>query len=184
VGLFRKKKDLALVGIPGVARIVASEQITHWGEDGDEANPLAELGFGSSPYRLELEVTLDDGTKPYTVKGKFRVPVKHDLADVGFNVPLRADPDDPTKIELDWQTADEVPGFNPDLDRGRRAATQAGVYENFPPESRKMMIDGWVAAANAGAMSREEFDKAIDDAVESGMLMDADAEGARAALKP
>jgi hypothetical protein len=186
VGLFnrKKKRDLAIEGIPGKARVVASELITKWGEHSDESNPLAEeFGIGSVPYDLELEVTLDDGRAPYTVKDRFRVPVAHDLTDVGMNVVLRADPDDPMKIELDWKTTDTVEGINPVLDHARRATTTDGIYENFPAASRKQMIDGWVGAANGGQMSRGQFDDAIDDAVKAGMLNDADAAAARAALK-
>jgi hypothetical protein len=185
VGLFgRKRKDLAIEGLPGKATIMASELITKWGERSDEVNPLAEeFGIGSVPYKLSLAIQLDDGRKPYTVVGKFRVPVKHDLADVGMVIPLRADPDDPQKIELDWQTADTVEGVNPALDKARHAVTHAGIYENFPAASRAQMIDGWVGAANGGQMSREQFDTAIDEAVAAGMLNDDDAAKARAALK-
>jgi hypothetical protein len=183
VGLFRRRKDLGVDGIPGTARVMALELIQHWGDDDDrdDAGPLAELGIGNVPYRMTLEVTLEDGRAPYTVTGKFKVPARHDLAYEGVTVPLRADPNDPTHIELDWKTLDEV-GGDPMLDAARRASTPAGIYESFAVDSRTAMVDGWVAAAQVGNMTRTQFDQAIDGAVAGGLLRPEDAEKARAAL--
>ena len=185
MGLFRRRgKDLETEGIPGTARVVALEVIQHWGDDDsadDPGGPFADLGIGNIPYRMEIEVTLDDGRPPYTVRGKFKVPAKHDLADVGRLVPMRADPDDPNRVWLDWKTLDVV-GGDPVLDAARRATQPEGLYENFPDASRKAMVDGWVSAARQGAMSRDAFDQAIEGAVSGGILTPADAEAARAAL--
>jgi hypothetical protein len=139
------------------------------------------LGIGNVPYRMALEVTLDDGRAPYVVSGKFKVPAAHDVADVGVTVPMYADSDEPTRIELDWKTLDEL-GGDPTLDAARRASQPEGIYENFSADARKQMIDGWVVAARGGQMTREAFDQAVDGAVSGGLLTLADADAARAAL--
>jgi hypothetical protein len=45
-----------------------------------------------------------------------------------------------------------------------------------------MMVTGWVAAANGGQMSRKDFDKAINGAVEGGLLTAAEADAAKAQM--
>lgn len=55
-------------------------------------------------------------------------------------------------------------------------------HDGLPEASRQMMVTGWVAAAKGGQLSRKGFDKAIDGAVEGGMLTAAEAEAAKAQL--
>ena len=45
-----------------------------------------------------------------------------------------------------------------------------------------MMVNGWVAAAKAGAMSAAEFENAFHGAVTSGTIDESEAEAARRAV--
>lgn len=102
MGLFdRRKKDLTETGIAGKAVIRAEKRV---GIYNDRENlSVTDFGMGSYKFRFELEVTLDDGRPPYTVTGKFKVPAKvGGETGPGVTFPVCADPDDPTRIEIDW----------------------------------------------------------------------------------
>ena len=176
MGLFgrRKKNDLTETGLQGTAVVkdVGEPQYPHTDEDNVH---LSDFGLGSTLFPLQLEVTVD-GRAPYTVNDTFRVPTKVTNWDVGTTVPVYVDPADQNKIELNWDQfiasgANEVPGW-----------TAEQAHAGLPDASRQMMVTGWVAAANGGQMSRKDFDKAIADAVEGGLLTAAEAEAATAQL--
>lgn len=175
MGLFgRRKKDLTESGVPGTAVVkdVGDEQHPH--TDKDDFH-ISELGLGNVLYPMELEVTVD-GKAPYTVKDTFKVPAKITNWDVGTRIPVYVDPADPTKIDLNWDQfvasgANKAPEWTPER-----------AHAGMPDASRQMMVSGWVAAANGGQMSRKDFDKAIDGAVEGGMLTAAEGDAAKAQL--
>lgn len=62
------------------------------------------------------------------------------------------------------------------------AWTPEQSHDGLPDASRQMMVTGWVAAAKGGQMSRKDFGKAIDGAVEGGLLTAAEADAAKAQL--
>ena len=100
MGLFRgKKKDLSDAGVPGTAVIQSEENLD---SGGDDPIRLADLGMGSFKFRLDLEVTVE-GRAPYQVSGKFKVPAKlGSEAGPGVELPVFVDPDDPQRVEVDW----------------------------------------------------------------------------------
>lgn len=181
MGLFRrKKKDLMLTGLPGNA-VIRKEDWSDFSND-DDTTSLADLGIGNRRFRFELEVTLDDGRPPYTVEGWFKVPAKLDgETGPGVTLPVWADPDDPTNIDINWDRF--VAGGGANKFRSNKADDRrAAVHESFPAGNRTMMVNGWVAATKAGAMSAEDLENALQGAVSSGMLDEAEAEAARRAV--
>ena len=179
MGLFRrkKKKDLTLTGLPGKA-VIRKED---WSEfpTSDDTTSLADLGIGNRRFLFVLEVTLDDGRPPYTVEGWFKVPARlGGETGPGVTLPVYADPDDPSNIDINWDRFVAEGGadkFRSDNADDRRAA----VHETFPAGSRTMMVNGWVAATKAGAMSAEDLENALQGAVTAGTLDEAEADAAR-----
>jgi hypothetical protein len=102
VGLFdRKKKDLTETGLAGMAVIRSEERAGIYNDT--ENLSVTDFGMGTYKFRFELEVTLDDGRPPYTVNGKFKVPAKvGGETGPGVTFPIYADPDDPARIEINW----------------------------------------------------------------------------------
>jgi hypothetical protein len=97
----RKKKDLTETGLTGTA-VVRSEERAGIYNDTENVS-FTDFGMGTFKFRFELEVTLDDGRPPYTVNGKFKVPAKvGGETGPGVTFPIYADPDDPTRIEINW----------------------------------------------------------------------------------
>jgi hypothetical protein len=147
--------------------------------------------FGNAQHEFTIEVRVD-GQAPYDLQGLFRIPVKL-IGSVGPGavVPVKVHPKDPKKVAIDWGAWDPsaptetVEGAPADLesdDIAMGATTQETVYNAMPAESRNLMVTGWVTAARSGALSREEFDEALNDAVAAGMLTEADAASARTEL--
>jgi hypothetical protein len=181
VGLFdRKKKNLVSTGLPGTA-VIRAERRAELAQ-GDDTTYLADYGIGKYKYHFELEVTLDDGRPPYPVSGKFRVPAKAGGEPApGVTLPVHADPDDPTRIEIDWDRFIAGGGATEHReDRSREH--QAAVHQTLPDATRAMMVDGWIAATKAGAMSTADFEQTVANAVQGGMLTPAEAEAARSAV--
>lgn len=56
--------------------VITAEGRSDRSEHGDENTRLTDFGLGNFKLEFELEVTLDDGRPPYTVSGKFKVPVE------------------------------------------------------------------------------------------------------------
>ncbi len=181
MGLFRrKKKDLMLTGLPGNA-VIRKEDWSDFSTD-DDTTSLADLGIGNRRFLFELEVTLDDGRPPYTVEGWFKVPAKlGGETGPGVTLPVWADPDDPTKLDINWDRFVAEGGVNK-FRSGDADDRRAAVHESFPAGSRTMMVNGWIAATKAGAMSADEFENALQGAVSSGTLNEAEAEAARRAV--
>lgn len=98
----------------------------------------------------------------------------------GVTLPVYADPDDPTNLDINWDRFVAEGGVNK-FRSGDADDRRAAVHESFPAESRTMMVNGWVAAAKAGAMNAEEFENALQGAVMGGTLDEAEAEAARRA---
>ena len=126
-------------------------------------------------------MTLDDGRPPYTVEGWFKVPAKlGGDTGPGVTLPVYADPDDPTNLDINWDRFVAEGGVNK-FRSGDADDRRAAVHEGFPAGNRMMMINGWVAAANAGAMSAEDFENALQGAISGGTIDGAEAEAARRA---
>jgi len=159
LGLFgRKKKDLVDEGITGTATVRAAtrDERIHKVDESDDPI-LTSFGIGTRKYRLDLEVQLDDGRAPYAVSGRFKIPVDVGELDVGDRLPLRADPDDPQTIELDWDAWAASPEQQ-ELRDGFDVEERAEVHQMFGDPNRSMMVDGWVKAYEIGNLSREQFD--------------------------
>jgi hypothetical protein len=180
MGLFgRKKKDLTLDGLPGVAAVVWLED-AYYDMNDDTISP-ADLGIGNVKRGMHLDVTLDDGRPTYRIEGKQKLPAKHsaNLAE-GMKIPLYADPNDPQTVDLNWEAFEasgEVDKFFP-----RDAEHATGMVHDAMDGSRQMMIDGWLKAVEVGGMSAAAFEEAIAGAVTSGMLTEEEGAAARARL--
>jgi hypothetical protein len=179
-GLGMGYKKLLKSGTPATALVKSFWEM-------DEAST-----FGNAQHEFTIQVRVD-GQAPYDLQGLFRIPVKL-IGSVGPGtvVPVKVHPKDPNKVAIDWgawdpsaptetvQGAPAADGAASDIVMG--ATTQETVYNAMPAESRNLMVTGWVTAARSGALSREEFDEAINDAVTAGMLTEADAASARTEL--
>jgi hypothetical protein len=178
MGLFgRKKKDLTLDGLQGIALVLELED---WSNDTSEDTSLADYGIGKTKRWMRLEVTLDDGRAPYVVSAKQKIPAKRsgDLAD-GMRIPIYVDPDEPEQIDFNWE------GFDASGEAARYLAKNAEearpmVHDAMPDATRNMMVEGWVKAVEVGGMSGADFDEAITGAVTTGMLTEAEGAAARA----
>ncbi len=169
------RKKLLKNGTPAQA-VVKS---VYWMQDAEDSAPLGSMGIGNERHDLTLEVHAHGG-EPYEVQGLFRIPVRLlDRVVEGMTVPVKVHPSKPDRVAVDWEAFVDAGGDPPDPTREEITAV---VHDQFPAESRKMMIDGWVAATKGGAMTSDQFEKAIADAVTSGMLNGAEAEAARQAI--
>ena len=178
MGLFGRKRKVGEAGIPGKARVVDVDTSDFWRDTPDRSGfRLAEFGLGHVVNRLTLDIALNDGRDIYRVTDEFKVPAKYDSHVVlGTELPMFADPDDPTIVEVNWYGF-EAAGGNPPPDA---ATSKTRLHDQFPAESRTMMIDGWVTAVEMGGMTREQFDDAIDGALNGGLLGADEAASARA----
>ena len=133
MGLFgrKKKKDLVFEGIGGHATIRSAtrDERIHKVDESDDPM-LADLGIGTRKYRLELDVQLDDRRPVYQVSGRFKIPVEVGELDVGQQLPLRADPDEPQTVELDW-------------DAWAASPEQAELRDGFDAEEKAVVHDGF-----------------------------------------
>jgi len=184
MGLFgRKKQDLVFEGIAGTATIRSAtrDERIHKVDESDDP-VLADLGIGTRKYRLELDVQLDDERPVYQASGRFKIPLDAGELDSGMTFPVRADADDPANLELDWDAWRASPEQT-ELRDGFDAEAREVVHDGFGDANRSMMVDGWVKAYELGKLSREQFDEAIKGSVESGMLTEAEAAAATAAIE-
>jgi hypothetical protein len=181
MALFKRNKGLGDAGIPGTAVIRScARESESAGVGQGETVRLADTGIiGKHKWDLALEVTLDDGRPPYPVAGTFKVPSKlmHWISE-GRSVPLRADPKDPERIELDWDRFD-TSGPSEQEARAQDEERRAKVQEAMPAANRNRMVEGWLMAVKAGGMTRAQFDESLADAVEAGMLTAEEADDAR-----
>jgi hypothetical protein len=161
-----------------------------WWEDASEA-------LGKSKYTLELEVTLS-GREPYRVKGTFKVPAKAERTGLtrtslsrGLQLPVRVDPSDPERVEIDWDRFALDPGRKQalgDARVSRQNEVLKAQIERKPKMQAKMWAQNkqaaaaWVEAVKAGNMSSEELETSLRQEVDSGRMDPADAEAARIAL--
>lgn len=178
MGLFRrKKKDLTLTGLPGTAVIRSEERAEIFNDD--ESTSLTDFGLGSYKFRFEMEVTLDDGRPAYTVTGKFKVPAKiGGETGPGVSLPIYADPDDPTRVEINWDRFSATGGATK-FREGQRDQQRTVVHQNLPDAQRTSMVNSWVASTRGGAMSPADLDAALANAVDAGMLTAEEADAAR-----
>ena len=179
MGLFgrKQKKDLTFEGIPGTAIVRGEEDASFF--NSDESFALTDIGIGSYKVRYTLDVTLADGRPPYTVTAKVKVPAKHGGATArGMKVPVYVDPDDPNRLEINWEQF-EATGGDAEYQAEASEAQRTAVHAAMPEQNRNMMVTGWVSAAKSGALSAADFDQALKDAVQAGMLTAEEADGVR-----
>jgi hypothetical protein len=181
VALFKRRKGLGGDGIAGTGVIRSCERETESAGIGQgEVVRLADTGIiGKHKWDLTLEVTLEDGRDPYSVTGTYKVPSKllHWISE-GRSVPLRADPEDPHRVELDWDRFDTS---GPSEREAGAAADErrAETHEAMPAGNRNLMVEGWLMAFKAGGMTRAQLDESLAGAVEAGMLTSEEADAAR-----
>ena len=154
--------------------------------------------LGSRKYRFALEIRLQ-GREPYRTEGIFKVPKRAENTGLlesgaipaGIEVPVSVDPGRPDEVEIDWKAW----RANPDRKRLQKSAKQdrhndalKRQTEKNPKLQAKMQannkvaVQNWVAAVNAGSMTREKFEETVDGEVATGRMDPADAEAARADL--
>lgn len=181
MGLFgRKKKDLTSSGLPGTA-VIRSEERAELFNDTDNTS-LTDFGLGSYKFRFELEVTLDDGRPPYTVKGKFKVPAKlGGETGPGVSLPVYADPDNPTRIEVNWEQFLATGGAEA-FREGQQAQQRVAVHQATPDALRNTMLNSWISATKGGAMSAAAFESALGDALQAGLVTPEEADAARTSV--
>ena len=166
IGLGYKK--LLRDGTPGTAAVKSFYEM-------DEASNI-----GNAQHEFTLEVSVE-GQAPYELQGLFRIPAKL-VGSVGPGdvVPVRVHPKDPKKVAIDWKSWTPTEHVDTPENLQRRAeAQQRTVHDAMPEESRNMMLNGWVSAAQSGALSKADFEQALADGVSSGMVTQAEADDAR-----
>ena len=198
----RRKRVLA-EGVEGTAKIVDLE--THHrltgsrGESQSEPWPweAAYDSFAPTKYTLELEVTIP-GRDPYRVKGRFRAPHKAERTGLtraslskGLELPVRVDPADQNRVEVDWDRFAASPDRKEALGDARVSRQNEVIRQKLeakPEQQAKMWAQNkgtalaWAGAVKAGNMSREEFEQNVQQEVDSGRMDPADAEAGRAEL--
>jgi hypothetical protein len=89
----REKKRILAEGIPGTARILASSPT---GQMDDQGRPIHQM-------TLQIEI---QGRQPVMGPALAGVPTERaDQLEVGDSVPVKADPDNPSSIAIDWDNA-------------------------------------------------------------------------------
>jgi hypothetical protein len=185
VALFKRRKGVGEGGIAGTAVITACERESESAGIGQgEIVRLADTGIvGKYKWDLTLDVTLDDGRDPYPVAGTFKVPAKlESWISEGRSVPLRADPNDPQRVELDWDRFD-TSGPSEEEAQAQDEERRATVREAMPTANRNQMVEGWLMAVKAGGMTRTQFDESLASAVDAGMLTAEEADDARRSVE-
>lgn len=172
------KRKLLRDGVAGEATVIHFYEM-------DEASNI-----GNAQHDFELEIRVP-GKEPYKLQGLFRIPVKlmHAVGP-GTIVPVKVHPSNPKRAVIDWEHFDAslAPDTNIDTVSGLlggatvMTATPEAVHSMMPDATRTMMLDGWVQATKAGALSQAEFDKTLVDAVTSGMVTQEEADATRAKL--
>ena len=198
----RRKQTLS-EGIEGTAKIVDLETKHRFsGSRGEsQAEPwLWESMYDSvapTKYRLELEVTVP-GRDPYRVRGEFRAPNKAERTGLtrtslsrGLELPVRVDPGDSDRVEIDWDRFAALPDRKKALGDARVSRQNEVIkqkLEGHPKqqaqmwEGNRMAVQAWAGAVKAENMSREEFEETVRLEVDSGRMDPADAEAARKTL--
>ena len=166
IGLGYKK--LLRDGTPGTAVVKSFYEM-------DEASNI-----GNAQHDFTLEVSVD-GQAPYELQGLFRIPAKL-VGSVGPGdvVPVRVHPKDPKKVAIDWKSWTPTERVETPDERERAVEVQQQtVHDAMPEASRNMMLDGWVTAAQSGALSKADFEQALADGVSAGMVTQDEADKAR-----
>jgi hypothetical protein len=168
-----RRKKLIKEGVAGTALITSFYVMD------DEST------FGLAQHEFTLEVRVD-GREPYELQGLFRVPVKKiDRLLEGATVPVKVHPTEPDRVAIDWDQWDGTLGPGR-ADAGYTAGAggsssvaSTGGGAVIPDATKAMMLNGWIDAVRAGGLNQAEFEQALNDAVKSGMITEADAQTAR-----
>jgi hypothetical protein len=182
MGLFdRGKKKSEGAGLPGTA-VIRSWRRTDIAAGETTTSSMVEYGIAKGTFAFDLEVTLDDGRPTYTVTRRFKVPRKlGQKPALDVPLPISADPDNPTRIEIDWDQF--IAGGGADEFRAaHRNREQAAVHGKVPSANRTAMVDAWISAAKRGAMTAEQFDETLANPARSGMITAEEAEEAKRAV--
>ena len=196
------RKRLLADGIEATAKIVDLETHHRGGNPREsQGEPwlweAAYDSFAATRYTLELEVTIP-GRDRYRVRGKFRAPHKAERTGLtraslsrGLELPVRVDPGDETKVEVDWDRFAGAPDRKEALQDARVSRQNEVIkqqLEGKPEKQAKMWAQNkgtalaWAGAVKMGNLSREEFEQTIQLEVDNGRMDPADAEAARAQL--
>jgi hypothetical protein len=157
MGLFRRKPDLLTTGLPGTAVIVSERRLDIRGDDSDGMD-LLEQRFGSYKFGFELEVTLDDGRPPYTVSDTFKVPAPiGGHSGPGVTLPVFVDPDNPNRVEVDWERFAAEGGakaFEEAYERKREEWARKGMAKADAADAQRLDAD-----VAAGKMTQADADE-------------------------
>ncbi len=120
-----------------------------------------------------LQVTVP-GAEPYLVAQRFKVPKKAEnlgfssignKIPAGVELPVRVDPRDAGRVEIEWELWMGSPGRKQAMRDGRASAAMA-----------------WAEAVQLGDLTREQFEQQLTLEVDHGRMDPADAAAARATL--
>ena len=65
---------------------------------------------GAQWFNLDIDLEVHvSGRRPYRVNNQYMVPAGATLGE-GVTLPIRVDPNDPSKIAIDWESAQRAPG--------------------------------------------------------------------------
>ena len=187
--------------LEGVAVIRESDRVGHESADQGEPWPweLHLNRFGTNKYDFTLQVTVPGG-EPYLVADRFKVPKKAEnlgffnvgnKIPAGVELPVRVDPRNRERIEIEWEHWLDSPGRKDAFKAGRAAADAAAMRAHLgknPKLQAKMRANNksaataWVEGVRLGNLTREQFEHQLTIEVDHGRMDPADAEAARAAL--
>ncbi len=89
-----ERAEILANGLPGQGMVVA--------------HGTPERGAQWFNLDIDLEVHVS-GRRPYRVNNQYMVPAGATLGE-GVTLPIRVDPNDPSKIAIDWESAQRAPG--------------------------------------------------------------------------
>ena len=189
--------------LEGVAVIRESDRVGHESADQGEPWPweIHLNRFGTNKYDFTLQVTVP-GAEPYLVADRFRVPKKAEnlgffnvgnKIPAGVEVPVRVDPRDAPRIEIEWERWLDLArpqgrvsrAGEASADASRRCAptsTRTRSCRRRMRANNKSAARAWVEAVRLGHLTREQFEHQLTIEVDHGRMDPADAEAARAAL--
>ena len=114
----------------------------------------AERGAQWFNLDIDLEVHVS-GRRPYRVNNQYMVPAGATLGE-GVTLPIRVDPNDPSKIAIDWERPSARPGASssPISDSGFTPAPAPAVQGDHIAELERL-----AKLRDSGALTDAEFEQ-------------------------
>lgn len=103
MGLFKGMKDIA--GLTKEAKKLQEQQLARGRGDHQPRGPAR----GAQWFNLEIDMEIHiPGRQPYRINNQYMVPAGATLGP-GVTLPVRVDRDNPAKIAIDWDSAQQAP---------------------------------------------------------------------------